>query len=218
MVTGRSRCAAAADNPLDKAQLGMRQFLEAGVRADQLVLGAPWSSMYYPCLNTSLPGECDITHQSFSNAPCSDLSGKAIQYDAALAMHLAHPSSAIHRDTATATAVFDVPFAWTDPGRGSGSRARVFWQTPAALEAKYRWAGEAGLRGVGLWTTGYAPQGHNVGVKHTSGLPRVSIRCIFMTRLLVSLCTECDCQKGILGQPELVSGRVASVGSRAEGH
>ena len=50
----------------------------ARVRADQLVLGAPWSSMLYPCLSSSRPGQCDITHRPFSNAPCSDLSGKGL--------------------------------------------------------------------------------------------------------------------------------------------
>ena len=161
-----SRCAAGADCPLAKVQLGMRQFLEAGVPADQLVLGAPWSSMYYPCLATSASGECDITHRPFSNAPCSDLSADlhwSVNYNEALSLHLAHPDAAVRFDAATATAIFDVPWNWTEPGRGSGTRVRVFWETPEALTLKYKWAGEAGLRGVGLWTSGYAPQGHDAG-------------------------------------------------------
>ena len=166
------RCAAGADCQLSKVQLGMAQFVEAGVRAEQLVLGAPWSSILYPCLGSSRAGDCDITHLPFSNAPCSDLSGQVILYNDVLALHRAHPAAAVHWSAKDATEYFDVPYKWECHGErslkcrgttGNGTRARVFWQTPKTLSLAYGWAGKAGLRGVGLWITGYAPQGRDAG-------------------------------------------------------
>jgi len=166
------RCAAGADTSLSKVQLGMAQYLEAGVRTEQLVLGATWSSIMYPCLGSSLTGDCDITHLPFSNAPCSDLSGQVLIYNDVLALHRANLAAVVHYSEKDAIEVFDVPHTWECRGEqtpecrgttGSGTRARVFWQTPKGLSAVYGWAREAGLRGVGVWLTNYAPKGRDAG-------------------------------------------------------
>ena len=78
-----------------------------------------------------------------------------------MALRLANPAAAVHWLEDDAVEYFDVPHMWSDAPRGSGTSARVFFETPRTLAAKYRWAGAAGLRGVGVWTTGYAPQGTN---------------------------------------------------------
>ena len=89
-----------------------------------------------------------------------------------LALHRANLAAVVHYSEEDAIEVFDVPHTWECRGEqtpecrgttGSGTRARVFWQTPKGLSAVYGWAREAGLRGVGVWLTNYAPKGWDAG-------------------------------------------------------
>lgn len=68
-------CQAYANSPLDKTELGIKQYLTLGINPDKLVLGQPWYGYDYTCLKLTDDTVCAIEEVPYIGVNCSDAAG-----------------------------------------------------------------------------------------------------------------------------------------------
>ena len=144
-------CLAGANAPLPGMIRGFQRWFDLGVDQSKLVLGVPWYGYRYPCLNGTAPDAvyCPIAEIPFRGVNCSDAAGQEFMYSD-IQRVLKSSDSAItgglRRDSNTGSLFFNAISKNKD---GDENVYQYWFDDPVSLAAKYKWAREHNLRGVG---------------------------------------------------------------------
>ena len=114
--------------PLDRLRASVRDYIEAGVPADKLVLGMPLYGRRFEGTSAANGG----LNSAFSKT-------SSITYDALVEQYLSSPACRLYRNSASA-----VPYLFD-------SGTFISYDDPASAAAKAGMAREMGLRGIGFW-------------------------------------------------------------------
>lgn len=114
--------------PLNRLRTSVREYIEAGVPADKLVLGMPLYGRQFQGASAANGG----LNSTFSKS-------SSITYDALVEQHLSSPACKLYRNSAAA-----VPYLFD-------SGTFISYDDPASAAAKAGMAREMGLRGIGFW-------------------------------------------------------------------
>ncbi len=136
-----------ANSPLPVVEAGVACYAKLGVPAAQLVLAFPWYGIDYECLETS-GSWCNV---ACGNPPCAQ--EISLTRVASLLEHNATGGGRQWEANSSS------PFFWY--ANSSGSRHRVVYDDSESLRLKYVYAKAAGVRGIGMWTAGGAPNATN---------------------------------------------------------
>eukprot|EP00760_Papus_ankaliazontas_P019488 PhM_4_TR18029/c1_g1_i1/m.93039/K12310/CTBS; Di-N-acetylchitobiase len=158
-ITGR--CIAGANAAYFVTVQGIERYLRMGVEPSKLVLGVPWYGYSYPC--TEMQGSaadggapplvCGIKQVPFRGVNCSDAAGAQISY-ADIMNEIDTYKYVVQYDSyqqAPSYAVTEVP---KDPKNSINvpTPRQQWYDNPDSLKAKYTYAAQRGLRGVGPFT------------------------------------------------------------------
>ena len=140
-------CIAGANAPIPGMISGMERWFNLGVDPAKIILGVPWYGYRYPCLNGTTPDAiyCPIKAVPFRGVNCSDAAGIEVAYsDIQHVLRSTNPSvtGGLRRDSNTGSLFFNAV--------GDDNVVFQYWfDDPVSLEAKYDWARNRGLGGVG---------------------------------------------------------------------
>jgi Di-N-acetylchitobiase len=140
-------CIAGANAPIPGMISGIERWFNLGVDPAKIILGVPWYGYRYPCLNGTRPDAiyCPIKAVPFRGVNCSDAAGIEVAYsDIQRVLRSTDPSvtGGLRRDSNTGSSFFNAV--------GDDSVVFQYWfDDPVSLEAKYDWARNRGLGGVG---------------------------------------------------------------------
>lgn len=137
-------CIAMANAPYGKTAGGLEGFLKMGISPDKLVLGVPWYGYDYPCLSITEDEVCTIPFHPFRGVNCSDAAGSQKCYSKIMNMIKTSGIKPKWNDTYTAPY-----FSYKDTE--SQQYHQVWYDNPASLTARYKYAKSKGLLGVGMW-------------------------------------------------------------------
>lgn len=144
-------CLASANSPFPLVTQGMLNYTQQGLGLDprKLILGLPWYGYRYECAGPDVAPDaavCPMASVPFRNASCSDAAGSELCYSALMQLlrNTSHPPSRAPSWNASLAATFF--------NRVEGGKTVQYWyDTPASLQLKAKYAGVAGWRGTGVW-------------------------------------------------------------------
>jgi len=145
------RCLASANSALPAVRMGLEQYLRLGLNPDKLVLGVPWYGYDYSCEGPLDPDTlyCPLSRYPFLGVNCSDGIGGQVPYSAIMArLDAGNTTTGRRYDQYLQSPFYNYLAA-------DGRLHQLWYDDPESLSAKYRFARELKLRGVGPFTFDY---------------------------------------------------------------
>lgn len=143
-------CVAGANAPYFGMVHGLTRYVDVGVPKSQLVLGVPWYGYRYECLPATPPHArlCPIRPVPFRGVNCSDAAGSEVGY-AAILQHARRSTTGRQWDSNQGAPYFNTVEPTAD---GTTATVQYWYDDAQSLRAKYAYARQQGIRGVGPFT------------------------------------------------------------------
>jgi len=144
------QCLASGNSPVPVAHRAVQRYSDIGVDPAKLILGIPWYSYDYPCnseMESPTSKYCPIDLVPFRGINCSDAAGGERPYGKIMS-YLNSPNGSL-TGRMWDTSMQNPYFNYKDE---KGVVHQIWYDDPESLNAKYRIAKAAGLRGTGPFT------------------------------------------------------------------
>ncbi|XP_073449739.1 di-N-acetylchitobiase-like [Aquarana catesbeiana] len=138
-----TECIARANAPFNQTITGYQQFVNLGIDPKKLVMGVPWYSYDYLCLNLTEDNTCELEKRPFQGAPCSDAVGRQVPYRIIMNQVNSSLTGRLWDDVQKA------PFYNYKDNKGKIHQ--VWYDDPESITLKATYVKKLGLRGIGMW-------------------------------------------------------------------